>query len=393
MIGANKINIMYIYPYSAKQSGAEEQDIVSGLKNLIENPSLEVYSVAVDFSNNNLLYDFSFLTSISRVKASILFQFWRHKITSPDFTLRQAFTLKNFNIITLMCRELKIDVIFTNTTSTFLFGKQKNFRHIHRSVSFEPVYVLKTIVNPLKKMIFFLLKIFTVLKEIQSDLIFTISPRDNRYYNLTSRVALRKSNTHILPLRHFSYLKRFSSNRFENKNMNIAFLGSTYNVLHNERSLNYLLNVLDSDFLNSNGINFNIYCRKTPDTLISKYSSNRVVFHNWVEDIMEVYELNQVFLVPNFLNSGMQSKVFEPLIAGRILICDPKVLSGYEFKPFQHYIPARDSLEFKKNLLWLGENQRKSMIISQNARLRSLELIGPKVIHDSIKKFVCDKSW
>ena len=240
-------------------------------------------------------------------------------------------------------------------------------------------------------MIFFVLKIFTVLKEIQSDLIFTISPRDNRYYNLTSQVTLRKSNTHVLPLRHFSYLEKFSNNRFENKNMNIAFLGSTYKVLHNERSLNYLLNALSDDFLNSNSMKFNIYCRKTPDILKSKHSSRSVVFHNWVEDIMEVYELNQVFLVPNFLNSGMQSKVFEPLMAGRILMCDPKVLSGYDFKAFQHYIPARNSLEFKKNLLWLGENPHEFTTISQNARLRSLELIGPKIIDDSIKKFVCNK--
>lgn len=388
MIGSNKINVLYIYPYSAKQSGAEEQDIISGLKNLVENQSLEVYSVAVDFSNNNLLYDVSFLTKIPRVKANILFQYWRHKITSPDFTLRQAFTFKNFNTITLMCQELKINAIFTNTTSTFLFGKQKSVRHIHRSVCFEPVYVFKTIVNPLKKMFFFTLKIFTVLKEIQSDLIFTISPRDNRYYNLTSRVTLSKSNTQILPLRHFLYLKRFSNNRFENKNLNIAFLGSTYNVLHNERSLNYLLNVLSDDFLNSNSLKFHVYCRKTPDILKSKHSSPSVVFHDWVEDIMEVYELNQVFLVPNFLNSGMQSKVFEPLMAGRILICDPKVLSGYDFKAFQHYIPARNSLELKKNLLWLGENPCESTTISRNARLRSLELIGPKIIDNTIKKFV-----
>ena len=67
-------------------------------------------------------------------------------------------------------------------------------------------------------------------------------------------------------------------------------------------------------------VNLSIYGRKIPefDSLF-----HNIKIHNWVESIEQIYQKNDCFLAPYFLGSGMQSKVFEPLLAGKLLICDP----------------------------------------------------------------------
>ena len=61
----------------------------------------------------------------------------------------------------------------------------------------------------------------------------------------------------------------------------------------------------------------------------------------------------------------MQSKVFEPLLFGKILICDPRVLSGFKFIAFKHYIPARDAEEFYKAIIWIQDNPIKAIKIGR----------------------------
>jgi len=376
--------VLYIHPYSDSYNGAEELDIICGLNILKEISSIEVYRVAVDLNDKSLKIDFVHNLKSSNLKIIPFFRYWINFISAPDNTLRQAFSFKNSMEVMELCKSLGIDVVFTNTSSTFLFGKQKKIRHIHRSVSFEPVYVTKSVENPVKKMIHVFLKFLTVLKELHCDLIFTISPRDDKYYNHVSFISCKRVKTQILPLRQLAFTEKYDSNQFGKDDLNIGFLGSTYNVLHNERSLRYLLETLSHDFLDSNHMIFNVYGKKIMKEIKSRYTSNRIRFHDWIPDIKEIYNLNQVFLVPNFLGSGMQSKVFEPLVAGRILICDPRVLSGYDFKPNYEFIPATNTMEFINSLKWIKLNFYESSTMSERARIRSLELFGPEIIKSTI---------
>lgn len=392
MLVKSKIcNVLYLYPYSNGHKGAEEQDLAAGLKYLVENKNIRVFPVSVDLSNKKLLFNFDIIFTPLKIKFKTIISYWWHYITSPDFTLRQSLTLNNFNQIRELCKVLQIDILYTNTTSTFIYGIQKNRKHFHRSICFEPIYTLRTVKNPIKKIIHFFLKIFTVWKELQCDVIFAISPRDNKYYRISSSFFLSKSSIKVLPLRQFYYLKKFSPNRFAKKFINIGFMGSTYNVLHNERSLKYLLSIMSEEFLGSNNFIFNIYGKKIPVSITSKYSSKNIVFHAWVENIDSVYEKVQIFIVPNFLNSGMQSKVFEPLVAGRVLLCDPKVLSNYDFQSYKHYLPSRNSIEFKKNLIWVKENKFAAEILSRQAGERASELIGSEKISNTIDKTLLTK--
>jgi len=82
----------------------------------------------------------------------------------------------------------------------------------------------------------------------------------------------------------------------------------------------------------------------------------------------------------------MQSKVFEPLLFGKILICDPRVLSGYKFEEFIHYIPARDAKDFYEAIIWVQENPTDAVGIGRNGCILAREIIGPKMIKLEMKR-------
>ena len=69
------------------------------------------------------------------------------KLGALDNAMRQAFTYKNYKLVIQIIKFLEIDIVFTNTTSTVLFGRQNYAKHVFRSVSFEPIYVLKAVDN------------------------------------------------------------------------------------------------------------------------------------------------------------------------------------------------------------------------------------------------------
>jgi hypothetical protein len=87
-------------------------------------------------------------------------------------------------------------------------------------------------------------------------------------------------------------------------------------------------------------------------------SSPQVKICNWVNDINDIYiyKKNDCFLVTYYLGSGMQSKVFKPLVKGKILICEPRALADYGFIPFNDYLPAKSEKDFMWALNWVLDN-------------------------------------
>lgn len=371
-----KTSVLYISPFSPKAFGAEEQDLEAGLMQLRSETSFEVFSLKVNLFTQELIinFDYNLIKYPKNYLNSIRYAL--RYFGSPDNTLRQAYTFENFLTIQRIVKELDIDVIFTNTTSTLLFGKISGVKHVHRSVGFEPIYVLKSVDNKLKSTFHSAVKIFTVLSEMKSNLLFAISPRDAQYYNRFGRILRKQTQIEVLPLRQFSLRTNHSMRNQLPETLNIAFLGSTYNVLHNRRSLEYLLEVFNEEFLLQNQSVFNVYGRKIPQITLRNISNSRVRVNNWIEDLQSIYDGNQIFVVPNFLSSGMQSKVFEPLTFGKILICSPEVLSGYNFTPKKHYLPATKTAEFRECLEWINNNRNESIKIGLEASMQSQKIFG-----------------
>jgi len=160
-VGKNgKISVLYISPFSPKAYGAEEQDLEAGIAQLRLDTSLEVFSLKVNLDTQELIVELNFKLKKYRKNFSHYIRYASRLLSSPDNTLRQAYTFENYFKIIRIVNELEIDVIFTNTTSTLLFGKVSGIKHVHRSVGFEPIYVLNSVDNKLKSFFHSVVKIF-----------------------------------------------------------------------------------------------------------------------------------------------------------------------------------------------------------------------------------------
>lgn len=367
--------ILYIRPFSKRAYGAEEKDLESGLLLLKNETYLEVYDIRIDLKKRSIISELTNQEIDYKLNLIEKLKFFINKCTVFDNAMKQSYTYKNYITVLKLIKMLEINVIITNTTSTVLFGDYRKIKHIFRSVSFEPIYVLKTVNNRLKAILHSFLKLISIRKEFRANVILSISPRDARYYKFVGRL-FPSTKIEILPLRQFfTTTFKVTKNKYSS-NFSFAFLGSTYNVLHNKKSFEFVLNDISPNFWIENHINLNIYGRKIPE--VGTLPKN-IIIHNWIEDIEEVYNKNIGFLVPFFLASGMQSKVFEPLIRGKVLICDPRVLSGYKFQPFQHYLPAKTGTDFMNAILMIKNNSRLSNSLSLNAAKQSQEIIGSKI--------------
>lgn len=379
------IKVLYIAPYSQKLLGAEENDIKSGEQILQTFKKIEIITILINLGSGQLYLNNQAVTHLPESRLLDRVNFAKNYLSSPDYTLRQGYTFKNFLIVKNLCKELNIKIVLTNTTSTFLFGRQKKICHVHRSVAFEPIYCLKSVSNPLIAVFHALMKLLTVFKELQAHTILSISPRDKKYYNFVKKILFKQTHLLVMPLRQFYFSTEVKHQLNLTKDLKIAFLGSTYNVLHNRKSLYFILESLNSSFLGVNRFTLNLYGSKFP---IDIEASQNIVVNSWVENINDVYEKNHCFLVPYFLNSGMQSKVFEPLIMGRILICDKRSISGYDFKPFEHFIPAESGSDFRNGLKWVMENSNAALELANNARVKAHEIIGKREIVEQTSRLL-----
>ena len=374
------IKILYLRPFSYKAYGAEEQDLKAGLTILRKIKDFEILDIQLDLKNNNLLFDPPYLISDYKLNLSDKLKYIKNKFLTFDRAMTQAYTYKNYQIITQIRKNLRIDVIFTNTVSMVLFGDSKQIKHIHRSVSFEPIYVLKAVDSKIKAILHSLLKLLSIRKELKCNTILSISPRDANYYKRL-RKFMGSCNIEVVPLRQFFNFKENAIIKKMCSQTSFGFLGSTYNVLHNRKSLEFVLSEIPPNFWGENDIFLNIYGRKIP---VGINSNGNIKINNWVDSIEDIYRQNICFLVPFFLASGMQSKVFEPLMRGKILICDPRVLSGYNFTPYIHYLPAKTGKEFMNSIKWVIQNIESANIIASNAARHANSIIGPEIIENTI---------
>jgi hypothetical protein len=376
------LRVLFIAPYSKKAYGAEEQDIQWGLKILENDEELKTFSMFLNLEEKKFEHSMNKYKSISELNTKMIFRFILVYISAFDNSMRQGFTYSNYVLVSKIIEDYKIDVVMTNTSSTLLYGIQNKAKHIYRSVSFEPIYVRKVVESLIKAYLHSFIKYLSLLQEFRADLILVISPRDARYYN-HAQFNLPFKKIIVIPLRQFAQLIKPKNNTIEEEKLNIGFMGSTYNVLHNKKSFDFVTEQIAPLLENNLSISLNIYGRKAL-AKTEKYSNIKI--HNWVDDINDVYSLNNCFVVPYFLASGMQSKVFEPLLFGKILICDPRVLSGYKFEEFIHYIPARDANDFYEAIIWVQENPIDAIDIGRNGCALAHEIIGPKIIKLQMKR-------
>jgi hypothetical protein len=329
------------------RSGAEELDAEFFEKNLASVlPDLYTFQLGLDsqhlfvrtWNSGKVTEEFSIPMIASRSFRTLLVLTLIGDPACRHFLkLGFADTVNDF----LMRNHISIDCVFTSISS--LLGVSlaipAKFK-VSRSGNFEPIHYWQENDFSVKKPIVFLLKIWSTFLEVHFSKVLPISPKDSSRY---SKLSFGRT-FEVLPLQHIQ--GPFSqSHALPSANLEIGFLGSTYNVKHNRDSFEFIVKEL-APRLVSEKIHFNVYGVKAPGIDLPR----NVTVHGWKDSIDEIYLDNTVFVVPYFGGTGQQSKLFEPLSKGKLVIADPAAFGGYPFGPEEHYLPAHGAEAFAQRL-------------------------------------------
>ncbi|MEK9153436.1 MAG: glycosyltransferase family 4 protein [Patescibacteria group bacterium] len=247
----------------------------------------------------------------------------------------------------------KPDLVWFDYTYLWpLYGLVKKYKIpiITRSINFEPSHFLQedgwSIINLFK----YIPKLISELLIIKnSDIIFAITPKEEGLYK-----KLGGREVYTLPLRGLPACFQEGLFKGETKPLEVIFMGSTYNVAHNRRALEFILRQIAPDIHRNypGGFRFNIIGRKMPPDC-SRYLKDNVKYHGYVDNLKDFLAGMDIALVPSFFGAGMQQKIFEPLCRGIPTITSRRGTAGYPFEHKKEIWLADNLQEFVEGLIYL----------------------------------------
>ncbi|KKR07417.1 MAG: glycosyl transferase family 1 protein [Candidatus Peregrinibacteria bacterium GW2011_GWC2_39_14] len=286
------------------------------------------------------------------------------------------------------------DIVWFDYTYLWPLYKMVRCRRIPlitRSINFEPNHFLeedgRSIINYFK----FLPKLLTeFIMSRLSNVVCAITPQEAELYK---KIGARR--VVILPLRGLSHLLMRTQEIHDRVPLNVFFSGSTYNVAHNRKALEFLLKQIVPDVQSKfpNQFIFHIFGGKIPKGL-SKYFIRGVVKHDYLpqdafEDLMTQMD---IAIAPSLYGAGMQQKIFEPLSRGFPTITSARGLAGYPFKENIHLLLAHTSDEFVARLAVLkdiGVRRR----LGHSARTMGMQFFSEESIGNILQKTLITSSF
>lgn len=282
--------------------------------------------------------------------------------------------------------EFKPDYVWFDYTYLWPLYKMAQERKLPifvRSINFEARHFLeedgRTILNYLK----YIPKYFTEkITAKAAKVVFSITPLEKKMYekvgakrvvNLPLRALSKKLNTHTPK---------------ETPRLHVFFSGSTYNVSHNKRALEFIIKELAPKVYKKfgNTFAFHITGAKFPDELKS-YLIDNVVYDGFVSDMEKFLEGMDIALVPSFYGAGMQQKIFEPLARGFPTLTHKRGLADYDFVAGDDVLTADSINEFIQQLDKLQSFDLRKKL-SNNCKKKSQEQFSreflDKIVFDSI---------
>ena len=344
------------------RAGGEENDISGGLdiyKNIAEN----VITITISNSQQEIKSEYVKLNSgqpktrknrNSQIKFVIKYLLLKFLIIDPS--MRENTKLKYCRKVREVC-DLFPEAIIVNETSAMLPLSVFSKHRISRSNNFEPLHSFREN-SGLKKYLYFIPKITGVLLERLLSNIFVISSQDLRYY----KYFWSPKKICVVPLRNLVMAnKNIYTDQTNAGIYGIAYLSSTFNVKHNSDGVKFLVNkVFDRPEMDN--FELNIYGSKIP----SVFGKKNIIIHGWIDDIEEIYKNNSIFLAV-FGGTGQQSKIFEPMSRGKVVILNPKLVKNQNLVSGTHYLSASTEIEYVKHILDSKLNPIKFQEIGHNA--------------------------
>ena len=280
--------------------------------------------------------------------------------------------------LTEILRENQSDVIWCDT-QFYESAIPKKWRHIVRSVNFEPYHSF-TESEGFRRFLRALAKLYSENRVVRNSSLICISPLDAKRY---FRTTLRR--VPILPLSQLGWIGRLHPSAIRQPKTFLV-MGSTYEVLHNRRNLEFITEQIAPKVWEiDKTIRFQIFGNRIP----TGYSLPSNCEYMGFDSCLHARILgSSAVVVPFNGGAGMQSKIFEPLMMGALLIANPKSLVGYSFAKNVDYLPATTTNEYINQIVSVANNLDGFDSIKSSARNKSAHLFNCEVTADQLYSLV-----
>lgn len=350
------------FPYPT--IGACEQDRLQGIKDFVRygyeveaiskvhsyQNKEEIYSLAqnlnfkvslVDYKYNNLEFKQKIKNIFQRLKNPLFIDGATFEYTDPEIK----------NILVKKLDDFKPDIVWFEYTYLWpLYNevKKRGIKIVTRSINFEPQHFLEEDGYNFKNYFRFIFKFLNeLLSIIKSDLVFSISPKEkNIYHKLAPKIKVVN-----LPIRIIPQLIAKNSELKDKDCLDIFFMGSSYNVVHNRKAVEFIIKdiatILQVQYPNK--FKIHILGAKLPQDLKNILPAN-TIYEGYVADLELFLKDMDIALVPSLCGAGQQLKVFEPIVRGIPTITSSRALAGYDLVDGQHVMLATNTLQCLNHL-------------------------------------------
>lgn len=368
-------NLGYDVKVIAKLVAWQTQEQV---KEIEKKTGIAIITVPYKFSNKTLMLK-------EKIKKFLL------KLSNPFLLDGAALEYAEPEIKKILKKELAIwqpDIVWFDYTYLWpLYGivRKQKIPIITRSINYEPIHFLQEDGYALFNLLKSAPKFFSeFLSSLKSDHIFAITPKEEKIY--------RKMNKQVsaLPLRGLPYCLK-KSHPISNKGiLNVFFMGSTYNVSHNRKALEFILKEI-APFMHENYPNqfiFHVLGKKVPENY-SLYFTNNVIYKGptYGEELEKFFTEMDIAIIPSLFGAGMQQKIFEPLARGIPTITSARGIADYPFKDRVHVYFANRKTDYINCLLELKDQNKRKKMSEESIKLAS-ELFSHQTIDKTVQSAI-----
>lgn len=384
------MKVLIITPRSPFQGkGADEQDRLSGIRWFIDNSwEVRVVTKTLDsdlptifMSEKELGISITPVSYKSKKDPKTLIK----RLLNPFYWDGAAYEYFDREIQDHVRRELagfQPDLVWFDYTYLWpLYPLVRKMRVpiVTRSINFEPVHFLDEdgwgFVNIIRSLPKF---VGEMLVSRWSNVLFSITPKELKIYSMLRAHAIN------LPLRGLPQkFEVLSRNIDKHKQINLGFTASSYNVKHNLGALKFLLDKV----LPQISVDFRLYITgsKLPED-IKKNLPERVSYLGFTPSLEEFWEGVDIAIMPSLFGSGMQQKVFEPLVRGVPTVTSARAIAGYPFIDGVHFVSAYSAEDFAQAINDLANNIEKRKYISHNSSELSSQLFSQDRLDSIIRE-------
>jgi len=393
------------FPYPKR--GACEQDRAAGIERLIDMGheveiitkiyNLPFWKQALKDTQKKLNVNVTSFTYIFHGKVSLkkkIKKIMRQFLYPPylDGAAYEYTDKKMKNALKKSLESFQPDIVWFDYTylwPLYKMVKKKGIPIITRSMNIEAFHFLEengwSPINIIK----FLPKIYTekiICRD--SDVLLAITPKEYDWYKKYCQEKLL-----LLPLRALpEYIKNPHKQNKTKKVLDVFFSGSTYNVPHNRAALEFVVNkvapLAEEKFPGQ--FHFNIFGGKVPKSILKIKNKNITIFgYTNTKTYRKNMDNMDIALIPSLYGSGMQQKIFEPIVCGFPTITSPRGIAGYHLKDGEHVLLADTPKEFVSALGKLKNvNTRNRIALAAREKTKNIfsQLVIDEILNKAIKK-------